>query len=237
MARPWQWRPGGATLQVRDALYKCLEDEQVALSLVSPQPEAIAILALAQRAAGDLAGLLAGHSEVVLDRVVEPERSIRDTLQHAVEVEESYRANVEYALARADTDPVLFPPERRPRVDRAEVEGAASAVIARLLRARGDTDALLMRDRSEAQMQRAAIWAGHQVDVRFRLHRFASHLVEHTIQCDKALVLMGEPPSESRRIVRAIWATRGAHERFTAKGRLGDMDRTQEARLRDAGLL
>ena len=40
-------------------------------------------------------------------------------------------------------------------------------------------------------MTRPTIWARYDVDVRFRLHRFAAHVIEHTIQCEKALAALG----------------------------------------------
>jgi hypothetical protein len=62
------------------------------------------------------------------------------------------------------------------------------------------------------------------VDVRFRLHRFAAHLVEHTVQCEKALRALGRVEAEGRRIVRRIWATRGEHEALVAEGALPALD-------------
>jgi len=65
---------------------------------------------------------------------------------------------------------------------------------------------------SPAAMARPTVWAGHDVDVRFRLHRFAPHVVEHTIQCEKTLSALGWAPAEGRRIVREISALLGLIE-------------------------
>ena len=46
--------------------------------------------------------------------------------------------------------------------------------------------------------------AHYDVDVRFRLHRFAAHLIEHTVQCEKALAALGWRATEGRRIVRRL---------------------------------
>ena len=42
--------------------------------------------------------------------------------------------------------------------------------------------------------------------VQFRLHRFDSHLRQHTVQVEKALDALGGPPSEARRLLRLIYA-------------------------------
>ena len=55
-------------------------------------------------------------------------------------------------------------------------------------------------------MSRPTVWVGLDVDVRFRLHRFAAHLVEHTIQIEKSLALLGWPATEGRRIARHVAA-------------------------------
>ena len=60
LGRPWSWR--GPKLDVRFALYRTLEEAQETLAGVSARshPESRRILAMAQRAFGDLRGLLAG---------------------------------------------------------------------------------------------------------------------------------------------------------------------------------
>jgi hypothetical protein len=61
-------------------------------------------------------------------------------------------------------------------------------------------------------LTRPTIWINYEIDVRFRLHRFASHVVEHTIQCEKILEALGWRPTEGRRIVRELSALVGAIE-------------------------
>lgn len=50
------------------------------------------------------------------------------------------------------------------------------------------------------------------------------HVVEHTIQCEKALRALGWSEPEGRRIVRRIWATRGEHEALAPVGGLAALD-------------
>ncbi len=41
--------------------------------------------------------------------------------------------------------------------------------------------------------------------LRFRLHRFESHLRQHTIQIDKTLAAIGRAPTEVQRLNRLIY--------------------------------
>ncbi|MFI5281804.1 MAG: DinB family protein [Candidatus Dormibacterales bacterium] len=223
---PWTWaeNPSGETLRVRNALYLLLEREQDAAARAIHTTYAAQQLALAQAAFGDLRGLLAGLNEELLDASPAPgEWTVRQTLRHTLEVELSYRTNTEWAIARMDTDPIRRPDALGPRPDESVLEGGIDAALARLAGARARSDSSLAEINGEA-LTRPSIWAGHEVDVAFRLRRFASHLVEHTIQIEKALDSLGVQLSEARRILRRISAVRGRHERGTGAEGLADMD-------------
>jgi hypothetical protein len=58
-------------------------------------------------------------------------------------------------------------------------------------------------------MTRPTIWVRRQVEVRFRLHRFASNLVEHTVQYEKTLDALGWNQAAGRRVVRRVTAALG----------------------------
>jgi hypothetical protein len=49
-------------------------------------------------------------------------------------------------------------------------------------------------------------WEDEPYPVRFRLHRFDSHMRQHTIQVDKTLAALGLLPGESRRLLRLIYS-------------------------------
>jgi hypothetical protein len=49
-------------------------------------------------------------------------------------------------------------------------------------------------------------WENEPYPLRFRLHRFDSHLRQHTIQIDKTLAALGLAPNETRRLLRLIYA-------------------------------
>ena len=70
----------------------------------------------------------------------------------------------------------------------------------------------------------------HRIDVRFRLHRFASHIAEHTVQCETTIAALGVPLTDARAIVRAIGAARGMHERRSPQNAIDTLDRALVAK-------
>jgi hypothetical protein len=54
--------------------------------------------------------------------------------------------------------------------------------------------------------QPSAFWEETRFPIRYRLHRFEAHILQHTIQIDKTLVAIGAPPSESKRLIRYVFA-------------------------------
>src|SRR5258707_14937991 len=49
-------------------------------------------------------------------------------------------------------------------------------------------------------------WEETRFPIQHRLHRYEAHFVQHTIQIDKTLVATGQAPSESKRLIRKIYA-------------------------------
>jgi uncharacterized damage-inducible protein DinB len=230
---PWQW-PGhsGWPLQVRDALYRSLEEELAAVAAQNPPAgEAARLLAAGQRAWGELRGLLVGLPDSLLDGVPAEaeagEWSLRQVLSHVLLVERRYREQVAYALERSDEDPVRREPAAA--VLPSEEEGGMREWIDRLARQREATATL--GEITPEQLLRPAVWSGYQVDVRFRLLRFAGHLVEHTVQAEK-LAATRFRTGEAHLIVRRISAARGAHELSTSPDELAALDAVHSERAR-----
>jgi len=235
MAMPWKWRDQGALLEVRDAFHRSLEAEFAQATAVRELPvdETAAAYLLAQRAAGDLCGLLAGLPDEILGR--QPavgEWSLRETMRHVIETEAHFRIKTLWAIDRSAEDPIEPPAELHPSAP--DVSGDAASWIAMLLEQRAITDAEFVRVTSD-DLVKPSTWSGHPVDARFRLHRPASHLVEHTNQCEKVLHAIGQDPGEARQLVRAIWAARGGHERLSDPGALARLDDELAARLEGIG--
>jgi hypothetical protein len=216
-------------MDVRYALYRTLEDAQEALVALAarPHPESRRILALAQQAFGDLRGLVTGVPDALLARAPrDGEWSVGDVLRHVLSVEQRYAIQTRWAVERGDGDPVRVPTDRLPPTAPPAIPGGASEILARIAEARAETshalDAL-----APAAMTRPTQWVHYDVDVRFRLHRFGAHIVEHTVQCEKTLATLGQPVTEGRRIVRRITAALGEIEGLGGAAEV----RTLEARL------
>lgn len=238
---PWRWRDVDPPANAGYALYNALEEEQMAVVSLAPDAdEASRILTLAQVAFGRLRGLLAGIDDDLLDRApAEGEWSVRETLVHAISVERSYRANTQHALVRGDPEPLVLPADRRPKPDPADTSGGVLDILAAFAARRAETDAALARLDAQ-QLVRPSQWGPyevpHRIDVRFRLHRFASHIVEHTVQCEKAMASLGVTLNDPRAVVRSIGATRGAHERRSSRAALDALDAALIARADAVGV-
>lgn len=230
LGRSWTWRDG--QVNVRYALYRTLEEAQEAVVRATvPSPgEARRILALAQRAFGDLRGLLVGVADDLLDRSPRSgEWPLREVLRHVLVTERRYAIQTAYAVERGGADPVRIPDDRLPTPAQVDVTGRLPAILARIGEARADTQRRLASLPAEA-MTRPTVWAHYRLDVRFRLHRFAAHVVEHAIQCEKTLADLGWRPTEGRRIVRHIWALVGELEGLGATDELAALERLVEER-------
>jgi uncharacterized damage-inducible protein DinB len=217
-------------MDVRYALYRTLEDAQEVHVRVSAadHPESRRILALAQEAFGSLRALLVGVPETLLDKSPRAgEWSIRETVLHMVAVEQRYALQTKYAIDRTDADPMRIADNRLPSLTPATVGGEIEVLLARLADARAETGRWL-GDVAPAGLTRPTIWGGYEIDVRFRLHRFAAHVVEHTIQCEKTLLALGWRPAEGRRIARRVAA---------AIGEIEGLDAVKDARELEARLV
>src|SRR5213594_54230 len=214
LGTPCRWRD--RDVDVRYLVVRSLEEEHQALfrARVSWRPTEIErILALARQAFGDLCGLLIGLPDETLDAAHDAEWSLRRILTHVGEIERRYMAQTVYAAHRRDEDPLRLA-EGDPRLaakDGPELLGGIDALLARLAVAREESDAAV-GGIPEAALVRPSEWAGERVDVRLRSHRFAAHIVEHTLQCEKALAGSGTSEGEARRLVRRLWAMRGELE-------------------------
>ena len=215
MAEPWEW-PGhkGAQLQVRDCHWRIVESEQAWLAAAPPAGrEAAAIMELAQAELGDLRGLVAGLAEDTLDAKPGEGWCLREVLSHVLLTERRYAWQVRYAITRDSTQPTSASPPVT--VSAAETGSSVRDWIDILEAERARSDAFCAGLDGPA-LSRPTVWAEYAVDVRFRLHRFAGHLAEHTIHAEKVLRGIDRSPGEARQIARLLSRLRGRHERRSA---------------------
>jgi len=214
-----------------------LRHEQALAAAAQPRgrTETDRILDLAQAAYGELAGVLVGRPDDLLDGTRDGEWTLRDVLRHAIAVELRYAAQIHYSATRRDDEPLAIPAGRLPcdRLAPPEPEFARTRVagIDEMLEllgiARRSTDARLAATQDSA-LDRPSLWGAWRMTVRLRSHQVAAHLTECVIQSEKCLAADGS--SEARRIMRHAAAVRGAHERWSAPAARVELD----ARYREA---
>jgi hypothetical protein len=219
---------------LRDALYGLLRREQA----IAASPQSLArsevsrILDFAQAAYGDVAGVLVGQEDRLLDTARDGEWTLRDVLRHAIAVELRYAAQTDYSAARSDTDPVQIPPDLLP-CDRlsppepgfgASRSGGVLELLQLLGTARASSDARLAKV-AESALTRPSMWGTRLLDVRMRLHQIAVHLTETAIQIEK---IVGSG-AELRAIIRRCCITRGTHERWSSAAERAALDEAYRA--------
>ncbi len=224
LERDWQWNGHGA--DVRYGLFRAIEAveeaagqiEAILAALGTRRSSAALRIAPSTTARWDLHGRLAALDAGLLDRVArDGEWSIRETLGHIVGGQRGYvaftawhwsrnstEAPTEAELAQIQADTQL--PE-----DAEEASGSIADIRARLDET-VDRGGAHLAGWSDADLARPARWSGIPVNVGFRVGRWSSHLMEHTIQIDKTLAWLERQPTEAERIVGDLYRAWGRLE-------------------------
>jgi hypothetical protein len=103
----------------------------------------------------------------------------------------------------------------------ADVRNAMFEIHRRVLRELGDL-------RDEELERPAGFWDGVK-PIRFRMHRFEAHMVQHTVQVDKTLEWIGRAPTEAKRLVRVLYRDLAAVETLSSDG-FGERERDEVAK-------
>ncbi len=240
MGRPWVWHEyddEGLRFALLMAQHE-LRDLAVRLAAMRPATpsQAQRILGQYHHAYRDLTGALAGLRDEDLDRVPrEGEWPLRDVLEHMLGAEYGFLSVIRYELAPdRPPDPKAAEERLGPWRDEhgyrgpktleggvADVRNALYEVHRRVLRELGDlTDADLERN--------ALFWDGSK-PIRFRMHRFEAHMIQHTVQVDKTLVWIDRAPTEAKRLVRVLYADLAAVEMLSSTS-FGEKERDAVAK-------
>ncbi|MEP7158548.1 MAG: DinB family protein [Chloroflexota bacterium] len=238
----YQWMWDGHEADVRYSFYlgawevlarAATEATRAMAGAVSSEPiDAVAATTVAR---WQLHGVLATLSEADLD--ADPgsgEWTIRRTLQHTVNSQRGYAWGSAYWLSVRD-EPRKPGPQRAPEgvmADFPEEEDEALGDLASIRRELDDAvDATTSRyaTLTPEEMQVKAGWAGIPVTIGFRQWRWSSHIVEHTIQVEKTLDMLGRRRSEVDWLVRSV---AGAYGRLEAAA-FGRADATAAAGVFD----
>ena len=163
----------------------------------------------------DLQAVLLGLSETDARRAPsQQEWSVMSVLMHVIQAERGFLAITSHSLKCARSDSEL--PEEMSEEDWAAFwEGDRFQLIKESATLAGLMDYYQsLHDRllgsfctvSDAELSApSTYWEDTPKPVAFRLHRFDSHLRQHTIQIEKTLPLLGIATTEARRLLRLIY--------------------------------
>ena len=240
MDRPWVWREydeEGLRFALLMAQHE-VRDLAVRLAAMRPAPpsQAQRILGQYHHAYRDLTGALAGVRDEDVDRVPrDGEWPVREVILHMLGAEYGFLGTVQYARdpdRPADEDEAgdRWPTWRKEHGYAApaslpggiaDVRNAMFEIHRRVLRELEDL-------RDEDLEKPAGFWDGLK-PIRFRMHRFEAHMIQHTIQVDKTLEWIGRAPTEARRLVRVLYRDLAAVEMLSSDG-LGQRERDEVAK-------
>jgi uncharacterized damage-inducible protein DinB len=182
-----------------------------------PASEAQRILAQYHEAHRDLQAAVLGLSPEDADRApAEGEWSVRRVVAHITGADLGFYGVTRYALDRhrsGDDRPAEIPDEAWDEIlgqDEATIDAILDGPWAELMAYHEAFHQRVLRelaDLSEAELAApSTYWEGYPLSLRFRLHRFDSHLRQHTVQIDKTLSCLGLLPGEAKRLLRLIYA-------------------------------
>ncbi len=226
LAAPSDWRgkPGGMKLRLfalsEGDESRRVQIEQIVQSAGSLLSAAQLALIIAGETRGRLLGALIGLSEEQFDQApADGEWSVRKTLGHVIATDQRYAIAVKFALERERSGvggPLRPPNSALPAIDGEALAGGTLAdVIGRL----ADVREAVARELTTVPDELLAAptnWVQWDLDVRFRIHRFAAHDREHTIQVVRSLRAIGFAQSEAQMLLADAAASRGALEATVA---------------------
>jgi hypothetical protein len=217
---PWKWKDHDEE-GIRFSFFVTLEDlRSLAVRLFSLRtpPEPVQrILGQYHAQTLDLRAAILGLSPADAERVpAEGEWPVQRVYSHMLGAEINFRAVTVYALEahRAGT----WTPDRMSEADETRIAGLTEEQYKALTR--GSFEGMLSYHRelharileefsliTEDELDLpCTFWEETRFPIRHRLHRFEAHLCQHTVQIDKTLILLGLAPSESKQILRKVYA-------------------------------
>jgi hypothetical protein len=223
LERPWKWASYDSE-GVRFAFFRMMEElralavrtVQLRLQTGQPPSQAQRILAQYHGAWRELQAVLLGLDETTFDQPpAEGEWPVQRTLAHMLGADLGFYVLVSYARERhrsADGRAVRFGDETYERLLGLDEAGYV-ALMARpaggLLEYHAAFHQRILSELgslSDPELELDAYyWEEEAYPLRFRLHRFESHLRQHTVQIEKTLAAIGRPPNEPLRLMRLVF--------------------------------
>jgi DinB superfamily len=220
LARAWRWKDHDEE-GIRFAFFVTLQELRhlvVTLASLRTQPTiAQRILSQYHAAYMDLQAAVLGLSDEDAEKIpVEGEWSVRKAYAHILGTDFGFTATVRYALElhranRWTKDPI--PESEYPRlyvISESEYDGLMNGPLSRMLSYHRNLHTGIIQEFSlitdhELDLP-STFWEETRFPIHHRLHRYEAHFTQHTIQIDKTLVAIGQAPSESKRLLRKIYA-------------------------------
>jgi len=223
LERPWKWKDHDEE-GIRFALFVTLQElRQLAVTLSTlrskPTP-AQHILSHYHTAYMDLQAAVLGLSAEDADKeFAEGEWSARRVYAHILATDIGFTAVVRYALeghrsGNWKRDPI--PETDEPRLSgisgmtEEEYQALVKGSFENMLAYHRDFHPRIIEEFSTITDQEldlpSTFWEETRFPIRHRLHRYEAHYIQHTVQMDKTLIAIGQAPSESKRLIRKIYA-------------------------------
>jgi len=224
LERAWAWGAYDSE-GVRFAFFRTYEElRELAARMASERAahgQAISsaqrILAQYHAAYRDLQAVLLGIAPDQVDRApAEGEWPLRKVVAHIVRADLGFYGVVRYALDRhrtADGRPAEIPDEAWDSII-GEGESSFQAImegpfadLQTYYNAFHERVLQEFADISPEELDKPSMyWEGTEMRLRFRLHRFDSHMRQHTVQIEKTLEGIGHRLNEAKRLLRLIYA-------------------------------
>src|SRR5215211_7948682 len=165
----------------------------------------------------DLQAALLGLSNETAERApAEGEWPVQKTYAHILSTELNFTITIRYALEghRAGT----WMPEKFSDPDAGRLAGITDDDYLALVKNPLDNMVAYHRElhpviveefsgiTSEELELPSTFWEETRFPIWHRLHRYEAHFTQHTVQIDKTLVAIGQAPSESKRLLRRLFA-------------------------------
>ncbi|HEX7568686.1 MAG TPA: DinB family protein [Anaerolineaceae bacterium] len=224
LERPWAWGVFDSE-DVRFAYFRTYEELRTLAVLTSAERDinrtaptsARRILAQFHAAYRDLQAVLLRVDAATAERSpAEGEWSVRQALGHMVRADARFLAAVRHALDHhraGDWNPGPIPPEVYPAVIglvETEFDAILSGPLDKIQAYHAALHARILLDLddiTEEELELPVIYRENRpTPLRFRLHRFDSHLRQHIVQVEKTLAVVGKPQDEIHRLLRLIYA-------------------------------
>lgn len=251
LEKPWSWRDYTSE-GVRFAFFRTYETlQEMAVQLAFERSLNGPLLTGAQRILGnyhrayrDLEAVLL---RVPLERADEPpaegEWSVRRTLAHILAGDMNFYGVVRYALERGrnsdDERPEKIPEEAWDKMlgmNEEDTRDMLEGPFESLVSYHQKFHQKVLREFASIQEKElewlATYWEEEPYPLRFRLHRFDSHMRQHTIQIEKTLDAIGATETEAMQLLRRIYGAMAEVGCVTLRApEVGIVQQTAVARL------